>query len=199
MPFSGSSLFSKLWLKNDKKYRQSKRILNTVEDEKEKLRSHPIFTEFTIIETIRLDELQISDPVKKRMSLAYLKILFNEISAMVSEMVDQYPEPLNNSAQFASRVYGAVRDVKVKALENGVAPIFVEKYGPRTFETLSTLTNIIIEVHQHRIFRDNYGAMCEILTMMLAYLRISIDQVEGIVSNMNGELSRALEGSVFDY
>lgn len=192
MFFSG--IFNGVPLKNKK----SRKTLSIIEEEREKLYTHPIFTEFTIIETIRLDGLQISDPIKKRMSLEYLKILFNEIDLMVCDMVDRYPEPLNNSAQFASKVYEAVKNVRSRALEAGVVPIFIEKYGPRSFETLSTLTNIIIEVHQHRIFRDNYGAMCEILTVMLAYLRISIDQVEGIVSGMNGELSRALEGSVFD-
>lgn len=195
-----SSVLGGLWLgSGEAKTKQTKKLLDGVEEERERLLTHPIFTEFTIIETIRLDGLQIADPIKKRMAIAYLKILFNEINSMVRTMVENYPEPLHNSAQFASNVYHTIREVKAKALEEGVVPTFIEKYGPRTFETLSTLTNIIIEVHQHRIFRDNYGAMCEILTIMLAYLRISIDQVEGIVSSMNGELSQSLKGSVFDY
>ena len=132
------------------------------------------------------------------MAVAYLQIAFGKIDQLVGNLLNDYPNCLCSASEFSSRIYQTMKSIRQEATSQGVATIFLDKYEPRSFEVLSIVTNIIIEVHQNRLISDDYTAMCLVLSMFLAYVRISMEQVEGIVDHMNGELSCALSGSVFD-
>lgn len=177
---------------------QPKKETQKIEEEIQHLKQHPIFNELAIVETIRLNSLKIKDPIKKKMAVAYLQIAFGKIDQLVGNLLNDYPNCLCSASEFSSRIYQTMKSIRQEATSQGVATIFLDKYEPRSFEVLSIITNIIIEVHQNRLISDNYMAMCLVLSMFLAYVRISMEQVEGIVDHMNGELSCALSGSVFD-
>lgn len=191
------SFLGALFTKERKRAPQKKEI-QKIEEDIAHLKQHPIFNELAIIETIRLNSLKIKDQTKKKMAVAYLQISFGEINSMVISLINEYPQCLQSSSTISTRIYQTMKSIRQKAMSEGVATIFLDKYEPRSFEVLSIITNIIIEVHQNRLINDDYTSMCLILSMFLAYVRISMEQVEGIVDNMNGELSCALSGSVFD-
>lgn len=163
-----------------------------------KLKYHPIFQEFKLIDNVKIDSLNISDPLKYKMAVCYLKMLYGNIEKCVCEMVEKYPEYCVDPSLIGDMLLGSVTKTRNDAVGGGIPSVFLNKYNPRTFNNINILTNIITEVHQRRMHSGMYDEMCSVLDVLLVYMRTSLESVEGLINAMNGELHLALVGSVFD-
>lgn len=163
-----------------------------------KLKYHPIFQEFRSFDNVKIDSLNISDPLKYKMAVYYLKMLYGNMEKCVCEMVEKYPEYCVDPSLIGDALLGSVTKTRNDAVGEGIPSVFLNKYNPRTFSNINILTNIITEVHQRRMYSTMYDEMCSVLDVSLVYMRTSLESVEGLINAMNGELHLALVGSVFD-
>lgn len=188
----------KLLKEKTKKTSTNEKHNRTEEEEKEILRSHPLFVEIQSTDIIKLEQISVSDLIKKRMTIFYMKLLFKELQIVANTIVDNYGSTRTNITQITDLLYNSVTTIRDDAVAGGVPPIFIEKFSPRLMNNVSIVTTSIMDVHNISQYTDVFSETLAILDVILLYTRFTLDALGGIVEHMNGELHHALEGSVFD-
>lgn len=163
-----------------------------------KLRDHPIFHELTKYRSVFIDTLTIADPLKKRMAACYLRIIFDVVEEILNDVVTNYKEYSKHITTLTSSMYQKYSRVESQARAQGVPEIFISKITPRIIENLLTLTGVVDDIHLQHRYNSEYDEILSFMDVYLLQLRYTYNAVGGIINGMNGELHRALEGSIFD-
>lgn len=162
------------------------------------LRLHPIFHEVAKYRSVFIDTLAIGDPLKKRMAACYLRIIFDAVEEILEEAVTNYKEYSKHITSLTSFMYKRYSQVEMSARAKGIPEIFLAKITPRIVENLLTLTGVVDEIHLQHRYNNDYDAMLSFMDVYLLQIRYTYNAIGGIINNMNGELHRVLEGSIFD-
>lgn len=179
---------------------KTKRTEENGSDERaiKKLENHPIFQEFQSFSTVQIDSLAIKDPLKKRMAVCYLKLLYADLEVGMRDIIRNYQSYCDTPSKIGEVLRESVVRTREKAIGCGVPQIFMYNYEPKTFSIISIIINVVIEVHRNNMYSSTYDELCSILDICLVYMRIGIDSAENLINDMNGELRHALVGSIFD-
>lgn len=190
-----------MWLLDMLSHKFQSHQINTTEPDPEivkLLKTHPLFTELQAFKAVRIDNIDISDPIKKKMCICYFTIFYEQVELVVLDIVEDYPKYVGDAALISHRLAYSINNLREIALSNAIPKIFLDKYTPRIVNNIDILTNIITEVCQTKIYSDSKDEICAILDVTLTFMKFCLDSAEGIINHMNGELHMALEGSVFD-
>lgn len=166
--------------------------------DKERLRSHPIFYEVRRYDNICNTTNGIADAAKRRLAICYLRIVYNTVNDIANEAVENYRRYTGNMMELTSMMYEKYDLIESIAKAQGVPDIFLAKITPRIFENLATLTQVTNEIHPQHRYSNQCDEMLSFFDTYLLQTRYTYNAIGGIISSMNGELHRALEGSVFD-
>lgn len=183
---------------------KEKKVANTKGDLtetgiKEILRKHPIFHEMSRYETILTNNINVEDPLKKKLVTCYLKLLCRVVLSILDDVVEHYDRYNNGNIQnLTSLMYQRYSDLRVTAMSQGVPEIFLNKITPRLIENLLSMANTVIDLYQPNRYNNQYEEILTFMDVYLLQIRYNYNAITGIVNSMNGELHRALEGSVFD-
>lgn len=162
------------------------------------LLNHPIFQEFQVFNTVKIDTIAIADPLKRRMARAYLKILYGRMDNAMRDVVKDYVAYCGNPVGIGTKLRDSISDAKKTALNIGVPSLFIDQYEPKAFSTVSITINTVIEIHQNQLYSSLEEEMSAYLDIVLMSMRMTLETLEDLINSMNGELHHALVGSVFD-
>lgn len=162
------------------------------------LLNHPIFQEFQVFNTVKIDTIAIADPLKRRMARAYLKILYGHMDNAMRDVVNDYVTYCSNPVGIGTKLRDSISDAKKTALNIGVPSLFIDQYEPKAFSTVSITINTVIEIHQSQLYNSLEEEMSAYLDIVLMSMRMTLETLEDLINSMNGELHHALVGSVFD-
>lgn len=162
------------------------------------LLNHPIFQEFQVFNTVKIDTIAIADPLKRRMARAYLKILYGHMDNAMRDVVKDYVAYCGNPVGIGTKLRDSISDAKKTALNIGVPSLFIDQYEPKAFSTVSITINAVIEIHQNQLYNSLEEEMSAYLDIVLMSMRMTLETLEDLINSMNGELHHALVGSVFD-
>ena len=162
------------------------------------LLNHPIFQEFQVFNTVKIDTIAIADPLKRRMARAYLKILHGHMDNAMRDVVKDYVAYCSNPVGIGTKLRDSISDAKKTALNIGVPSLFIDQYEPKAFSTVSITINTVIEIHQNQLYNSLEEEMSAYLDIVLMSMRMTLETLEDLINGMNGELHHALVGSVFD-
>ena len=162
------------------------------------LLSHPIFHDLTRYQSIFIDTLTIEDPIKKKMASCYLRIIFDTVADILNDTVANYRKYSNDITCLTSSMYKKYSQIEGNARAHGIPDIFLNKITPRVIENLITLTSVVDDTHLQHKYNNDVGEILSFMDMYLLQLRYTYNAIGGIINNMNGELHRVLEGSIFD-
>ena len=163
-----------------------------------RLANHPLFQEFQSLDTVQIDSLAIKDPLKKKMAVTYLKLLYHHLEKAANEIVADYVAYCEHPSRIGERLRNCVSETRSQAIVSGVPTVFMDQYEPSTYSVISVIINAIIEIHRNKMYTTIYDEICSVLDICLIYIRIELDLAENLINEMNGELHHALVGSIFD-
>lgn len=163
-----------------------------------RLANHPLFQEFQSLDTVQIDSLAIKDPLKKKMAVTYLKLLYHQLEKAANEIVADYVAYCEHPSRIGERLRSCVSETRSQAIVSGVPTVFMDQYEPSTYSVISVIINAIIEIHRNKMYTTIYDEICSVLDICLIYIRIELDLAENLINEMNGELHHALVGSIFD-
>lgn len=163
-----------------------------------RLANHPLFQEFQSLDTVQIDSLAIKDPLKKKMAVTYLKLLYHQLEKAANEIVADYVAYCEHPSRIGERLRSCVSETRSQAIVSGVPTVFMDQYEPSTYSVISVIINAIIEIHRNKMYTTTYDEICSVLDICLIYIRIELDLAENLINEMNGELHHALVGSIFD-
>ena len=162
------------------------------------LTGHPIFQEFQVFNTVKIDTIAIADPLKRRMARSYLKILYGHMDSAMRDVVNDYVTYCGNPVKIGTKLRDAISSTRTASLNIGVPALFIDQYEPKAFSTVSITVNTIIEIHQSQLYNSPEEEMSAYLDIVLVTMRMTLETLEDLINGMNGELHHALVGSVFD-
>lgn len=163
-----------------------------------RLANHSLFQEFQSLDTVQIDSLAIKDPLKKKMAVTYLKLLYHQLEKAANEIVADYVAYCEHPSRIGERLRSCVSETRSQAIVSGVPTVFMDQYEPSTYSVISVIINAIIEIHRNKMYTTIYDEICSVLDICLIYIRIELDLAENLINEMNGELHHALVGSIFD-
>lgn len=170
----------------------------TVDEARSILRSHPVIYEIRSFNDVFTDSVPIEDKVKRRMAVAFLHILWSVTDDIVTDIIDNYEKYCQNSMDLTSMIFEKSKMLTSRSLEEGIPRVFMHKINVRMNEDLSTLTRTLNDLHTVHNYSNSVDETLAILDVILLHIRHTYSAIVGIIDIMNGELQRALSGSIFD-
>lgn len=163
------------------------------------LSKHPIFEELREWSTYRSKVLNISDDKKRNMAEYYLSLLFKELRVSIYTLVLEYDECINGNITVNDTLIDSINNIKRTALVNGVPPIFLDKFTHYLYCQAKILASTYKDLDDRKYMNKNLIERATFrLDLGFMLIRCITSEVELVISNMNGELASALEGSIFD-
>lgn len=160
------------------------------------LKKHSFFYTIEHYMEIELYNLPIENPIKKRVVVSFMKIQFKTF----------YDEALNMANNLESidlsdcqkKIFKCVSNAEDDAIKNGIPNVFIEKYRKWNSKNIDIMVDSVNQIVRSDFYPTKHNKMAAILDILQFSLRIMLVDAEDTINEMNGDLERALKGTVFD-
>lgn len=163
---------------------------------KDPLKKHPFFYTIEHYMEIELYNLPIENPVKKRVVVSFMKIQFKSFYDEALTMVNKLESTDLSDTQ--KKIFKCVADAEDDAVKNGIPYIFIEKFRKWNSKNIDIMVDYVNQITRSEFYPTKHNKMAAILDILQFSLRIMLVDAEDTINEMNGDLERALKGTVFD-
>lgn len=167
-----------------------------VKNDKKRLKKHIFFEKVNYWINYQIDNIKLPSKRKENMAKKFLCIYVTTFEDLLNNYIDRgdYEHP----SELIDIYLRGMTEVKTAALSIGVPKLFLDKYE----EYQDAQTSAIYEQMKIIVSSDFYESDIEkIITVFdaitYAFIYIILN-AERTLRNMNGELERALAGTIFD-
>lgn len=164
------------------------------------LSDHPLYKTMDTYRKFKITCLCISNPIKKRMAICYLTIMYNNLSGFLITLSDENRMDLyiNDLNLISDGMVSSMNKTEEECLSEGIPQLFLDKMKEFNYRYFDLIMTTLTDIHHSSYYPNNKCVMTSVLDMMLLYVRMMMSNTEVTINNMNGELQAALKGSVFD-
>lgn len=162
-----------------------------------KLQDHSFFTIIQKYIQIEIQNLPITNVLKKRVVTEFMIIQFTAIEQLASSLIEEKTKFDKNKIE--GRVLRTFTNIDNKALGKGVPSIFIEKYRGWNIRRIEMVIDVIRSIAESRFYMTDFDKLNAILDTLVLYVRLTIVDAESTIDELNGELERELKGTRFDY
>lgn len=160
------------------------------------LTEHIFFTNINKMLAYDINNLPITNVLKKRVVSCFLKILFTKLHSVTLNLCNNLDkEPLKD---ISSLYVKAINDAENEAIREGVPEIFIEKFRSWDTKHIQAIINSMNQITSSRFHRTDYERMKAILDILNAITQLQLLDIEQTIDSLNGELERAIKGTKFD-
>lgn len=161
-----------------------------------KLYSHPIFQKLDYWIDIQIDCIRLSSKIKQNMIRVFLKLYFKEFRDMLRKYINS--GDYKNPEKMINIYVNVLHNVESKSTLNSIPNVFIEKYKlmekDHLLSTYKNIENIIIS----NFYTDYFDKSVALLDIFMYHFVFIILSSEETLNQLNGQMERALEGTIFD-
>lgn len=166
---------------------------------KRRLENHRFFSTMNYWINIEIDNLPITNKMKKNVVTKFLKIKFNVFLNNFKNFVNEVENGNYDSSRSVELILvDSIKEFEFEARRQQIPDLFIEKY--RKWD--NTHTQITYDAIKSIIESKYYTTMDEqvaaILDILLFSFRLTIVDAEKTINDLNGELEKFLHGTIFD-
>lgn len=166
-------------------------------DINELLLQHPVYNQIEIWVLLKSGNLNILSQKKKLCTIAYMKILFDELNILLHDLANNSDKYIDSNV-LTSNIISMLNKVRETALSDSIPEIFIDKINIFNYKYFQMVIDTAIEIYNSDFHPGTIEKLASVLDIMLFYIRVLTDNIEATVNGLNGELESALTGSVFD-
>lgn len=167
-----------------------------VKREKKRLKKHIFFEKANYWVNYQIDNIKLPSKRKENMAKRFLGIYVTTFEDILNNYIDR--EDYEHPSELIDLYLHGMNEVKMASLSIGIPELFLDKYD----EYQDAQTSAIYEQMKIIVSSDFYETDIEkIITVFdaitYAFIYIILN-AERTLRHMNGELDRALKGTIFD-
>lgn len=167
-----------------------------VKSDKKKLRSHMFFEKSSYWLTYQIDSIELPSHRKENMAKKFLSNYVIKFKEMLTAYINN--GDFNHPEELLNLYLKTMKYVNSSSLAIGIPQLFLDKYDEyqdaQTIAINEELKNIISSSF-YRTNMDKIIAIFDVITYAFIYVILNAEES---LTNMNGELEKALEGTIFD-
>lgn len=162
------------------------------------LMDHPLFRDISSWVNIKVRALDIQSPSKRSMATAYLTIYFEEMQRFYTNVCEHYDEYTVCSRTMYKSLHNTIGIINERATAIYIPKLFLDKMNARFLKHIDILSQTISSSMSKRSYSTEFEQVSSILDMSLLFLHMEVDVIEATINNMNGELQKVLQGTIYD-
>jgi hypothetical protein len=163
-----------------------------------KLCNHPFFTSMNYWINIEINNLQIQNKLKKNVATVFLKLQFKLFVSNLKCFIED-ENNCNNLSTVEQIIIDAINECDERAKNLGIPRIFVDKFRKWNHQHTEIAFNAVSSICESKIYSTDAEKMAAILDILLAVFKLTIVDIEKTIGELNGELEKALKGTIYDY
>lgn len=163
--------------------------------------NHPVFNELSLWKSTKIHHINISDPSKKLMAEAYIRIICNVCEKYMvlldGKTIDELAEIFtpDNTTNMVSNI---LHEINRQAIVESIPSIFITKNTSIVYEYLESMEETILDIQLYGRWNCKTDKILATLDIIYATVRIIGYRIPAIIRDMNGELSMELKDSKYD-
>lgn len=171
-------------------------IFSRAFNKKHPLTRHTFFSTINRITSYIIYRLPIENKLKKRVVIFYLKLLFEHIEKLIEGCITNLET--FDIGELEKLYLKTLDEVEEEAIKSGVPNVFVEKFKEWDAVHVSILLDGINRVANSSFYATNYLKMSTALDQLTTLIIWQMLDVEKTINSLNGDLERAIKGTIFD-
>lgn len=161
-----------------------------------KLKKHQFFSLMRYWLNVEIDLLPITNPIKKRVVIKFLKIMFLTFEKNLINYI-------TNMEKFDSKVLeklylDSIVEYEEAAIHKFIPLVFVCKFREWHSTHVEIAFEAIRSIGESTFYDSSYEKAAATLDILLFVFRLTIVDAEKTINDLNGELELLLKGTVFD-
>lgn len=164
---------------------------------KKKLDKHQFFNSIEYWVNNDINNLPIINPLKKRVVCTFLRIKYLTFSKNLKEYINTV-DIEEEIMDLETLIIDCLKEYEDKARNEGIPDIFINKFrvwnSPHTHILIDSVQSICTSKF-YDSFEEKIVAVLDILTFSF---RVTLIDAERTINDLNGELEKALKGTIFD-
>lgn len=165
-------------------------------NEQPALVEHVFFGNINKMLSYDINNLPITSTLKKRVVSCFLKILFTKIRKVTLDLCNGLD---NGPLEDVSSLYiNAIANAEEEALKAGVPEIFIERFRSWDSNHIDAIIDSMNQIASSKFHENDYEKLKAILDILNAITQLQLLDIEKTINSLNGELEKAIKGTVFD-
>jgi len=163
-------------------------------NKRKKLERHHFFTTISYWINIEIDNLPIKNECKKKVICLFLKIKYNIFSKNIKKII---ASESTNCQDLEDIIIASFNECEVKARSEGIPDIFINKFRIWDHDHTKILIDSVDSIIRSNFYSTFEEKVAAILDLMIFSFRLTLVDAEKTINELNGELEKALEGTIF--
>lgn len=161
---------------------------------RKKLEKHHFFTSISYWINIEINNLPIENLSKKKVICLFLKTKYNIFSKNIKRFINSTN---NNCEEIENILIKSFKECEDIARSEGIPDIFIDKFRVWDYEHTKILIDSIESIINSKFYSTFEEKIAAILDIMIFSFRLTLVDAEKTINELNGDLEKALEGTIF--
>ena len=162
-----------------------------------KLKKHQFFLLMHYWINVEIDNLPITNELKKRVVIKFLKIKFSIFEKNFLNFIANINT--TDDPDLEKIFLDSIMECEETAIHKYIPELFIEKFRQWHSSHISITFEAIRSINESTFYDSSYEKVAATLDILLFTFRLTIVDAEKTINELNGELEKVLKGTIFDY